>query len=178
MAVRKILFVTGNQRKLEEVRQILTKTAPNLIIDRVAIDLPEYQGTIEEVASKKCEAAWNEINQKDVRVLVEDTALCFSALGDLPGVYIKWFLDKLKPEGLHKMLHGFEDKSGKAVCTFALMGSEDKDAKLFQGICPGSIVAPRGETNFGWDPCFQPDHVSQTTFAEMDKAVKNEISHR
>ena len=37
-------------------------------------------------------------------VLTEDTALCFNALGDLPGVYIKWFLDKLKPEGLHRML--------------------------------------------------------------------------
>ena len=26
------------------------------------------------------------------------------------GPYIKWFLDKLGPEGLHKMLAGFEDK--------------------------------------------------------------------
>ena len=39
-----------------------------------------------------------------MRVIVEDTALCFNALGGLPGVYIKWFLDKLQPEGLHRML--------------------------------------------------------------------------
>ena len=32
--------------------------APELKIDRIGIDLPEYQGTVEEVASKKCEAAW------------------------------------------------------------------------------------------------------------------------
>lgn len=40
----------------------------------------------------------------DYGVLTEDTALCFNALGGLPGVYIKWFLDKLQPSGLHQML--------------------------------------------------------------------------
>lgn len=49
---------------------------------------------------------------------------------------------------------------------------------LYQGKCPGSIVPPRGDTNFGWDPCFQPDHESGETFAEMDKEIKNKISHR
>ena len=42
--------------------------------------------------------------KNDFGVLTEDTALCFNALGGLPGVYIKWFLDKLKPEGLNRML--------------------------------------------------------------------------
>ena len=64
------------------------------------------------------------------------------------------------------------------MCTFAIMGGDGKEPELFQGICPGSIVAPRGDTNFGWDPCFQPDHPSNQTFAEMDKDVKNSISHR
>ena len=92
---------------------------------------------MEEVADQKCRAAWEHIQKnesdKNVRVIVEDTALCesskivfvnlrqncipvigtflsFTALGDLPGVYIKWFLEKLKPEGLHRML---------AVCSFS-----------------------------------------------------------
>jgi len=29
----------------------------------------------------------------------------------MPGPYIKWFLKKLHPEGLHNLLHGFEDKT-------------------------------------------------------------------
>lgn len=58
------------------------------------------------------------------------------------------------------------------------MAAENKEPELFQGVCPGSIVSPRGETNFGWDPCFQPDHPSNHTFAEMDQSVKNSISHR
>jgi inosine/xanthosine triphosphate pyrophosphatase family protein len=42
-----------------------------------------------------------------------DSCLCFNALGGMPGPYIKWFLQKIGPEGLHKMLHGFEDKSAE-----------------------------------------------------------------
>ncbi|XP_063489562.1 inosine triphosphate pyrophosphatase isoform X6 [Symphalangus syndactylus] len=67
-------------------------------------------------------------------VLVEDTCLCFNALGGLPGPYIKWFLEKLKPEGLHQLLAGFEDKSAYALCTFALgTGDPSQPVRLFRG---------------------------------------------
>lgn len=67
-------------------------------------------------------------------VLVEDTCLCFNALGGLPGPYIKWFLEKLKPEGLHQLLAGFEDKSAYALCTFALStGDPSEPVRLFRG---------------------------------------------
>jgi inosine triphosphate pyrophosphatase len=51
--------------------------------------------------------------------MVEDTCLCFNALQGLPGPYIKWFLGKLGHDGLNRMLHGFEDKTAYAQCTFA-----------------------------------------------------------
>ena len=35
----------------------------------------------------------------------------------------------------------------------------------------------RGPTDFGWDPVFQPEGYD-VTYAEMDKAEKNKISHR
>ena len=80
--------------------------------------------------------------------------------------------------GLHKMLKGFEDKTAYALCTFAYC-SGDKDAKVhvFEGRCDGSIVEPRGPTDFGWDPIFQPSGYTET-YAEMDKSIKNTISHR
>ncbi|XP_048395696.1 inosine triphosphate pyrophosphatase isoform X2 [Stegostoma tigrinum] len=111
-------------------------------------------------------------------VIVEDTCLCFNAFGGLPGPYIKWFLEKLYPEGLYKMLAGFEDKSAYALCTFAYStGNPNDSVKLFRGKTLGKIVDPRGPRNFGWDPCFQPDGFDQT-YAEMPKVVKNTISHR
>lgn len=48
---------------------------------------------------------------------------------------------------------------------------------FYVGRTDGRIVEPRGETNFGWDPCFEPEGFSQT-YAEMGSAIKNTISHR
>ena len=41
----------------------------------------------------------------------------------------------------------------------------------------GKIVTARGPPDFGWDPVFEADGFDQT-YAEMDKDVKNTISHR
>ena len=110
-------------------------------------------------------------------VIVEDTCLSFNALKGLPGPYIKWFLEKIGPEGLHKLLAGFEDKSAQAICTFAFTRDENSEVILFQGITEGIIVEPRGCRDFGWDPIFQPLGYDKT-YAELPKEVKNTISHR
>lgn len=47
----------------------------------------------------------------------------------------------------------------------------------FVGRTPGRIVPARGPPNFGWDPIFEPEAMGQT-YAEMDPAAKNKISHR
>ena len=90
-----ISFITGNPNKLREFGQIIGDVSP-FVFDSKSIDLPEYQGEPEEIAVAKCKTAL-EIAKSPV--LIEDTSLCFNALHGLPGPYIKWFLDKLKPEG-------------------------------------------------------------------------------
>ena len=171
-AAKTIYFITGNPNKLKEFTQIMGTSLP-CTFDSKNIDLPEYQGEPEEIAIEKCQTALNILQQP---VLVEDTSLCFNALGGMPGPYIKWFLDKLKPEGLHKLLAGFEDKSAYAQCIFAY-GEPGKPVLLFKGRTHGRIVEPRGGRDFGWDPCFQPDDFEHT-YAEMSKETKNKISHR
>lgn len=169
-----ITFVTGNAKKLEEVIKILGDKFPFELINK-KIDLPELQGEIDDICKKKCKAAF-EIVQGPV--IVEDTSLCFNALKGLPGPYIKWFLDKLGPEGLHKLLAGYEDKSAQAICTLAYHpANENDEILLFQGITNGTIVYPRGSRDFGWDPCFQPVGYEKT-YGELEKAEKNQISHR
>ncbi|GAV02399.1 hypothetical protein RvY_12970 [Ramazzottius varieornatus] len=175
MSLRRITFVTGNAKKLEEFKAIMGATEKIEIVSK-SIDLPEYQDADPDVIStEKCRAAAAIVKGP---VICEDTCLCFNALQGLPGPYIKWFLDKLKPEGLPKLLHGFEDYSAYALCTFAYCeGSPTDPVLLFHGRTDGKIVPPRGPQNFGWDPCFQPDSLDQT-YAEMDVNVKNQISHR
>ncbi|CAJ0568521.1 unnamed protein product, partial [Mesorhabditis spiculigera] len=167
---RAVSFVTGNLGKLKEVKEILTEFE----IVNIDIDLDEYQGTPETIARKKCEDAVAAVQGP---VLVEDTSLCFNALGGLPGPYVKWFLKAVKQEGITKMLAGYEDKSAYAQCVFAYCEGVGREVHIFDGRCPGKIVEPRGPRDFGWDPCFQPDGY-EVTYAEMDKSIKNQISHR
>ncbi|XP_018496665.1 inosine triphosphate pyrophosphatase [Galendromus occidentalis] len=168
-----ITFVTGNKNKLQEVMQIVGNI-PGYELTSAKLDLPEYQGEMDDISREKCLIACKEVKGP---VLVEDTSLCFNALGGLPGPYIKWFLEKLKPEGLHKLLAGFEDKTAEAVCTFAYCESEESGVRLFRGVTEGEIVSPRGSQDFGWDACFQPKDFDKT-YGEMSKDLKNTISHR
>jgi inosine triphosphate pyrophosphatase len=110
------------------------------------IDLPELQGEPEEVAREKCKIAAKAVNGP---VLTEDTSLCFNALGGLPGIYIKWFLEKLGHEGLNNLLMAYPDKSAYAQCIFAFSLGPDEEPLVFVGRTPGKIVPARGPLNFG-----------------------------
>ncbi|GFS22466.1 inosine triphosphate pyrophosphatase [Elysia marginata] len=171
---RPLILVTGNKNKLKEFLHIAGEDFPHKV-EIQDFDLPEYQGTPEEIVRAKCELARQQVKGP---VIVEDVSLCFNALGGMPGQYVKWFLKSIGPSGLHRMLHGFEDKSGYAQCLFGYSsGEEGSKVHLFDGRCPGKIVEPRGSTEFGWDPIFEPDGYDQT-YAEMTPELKNSISHR
>ncbi|XP_022980416.1 inosine triphosphate pyrophosphatase [Cucurbita maxima] len=168
---RPVTFVTGNAKKLEEVRAILGNSVP---FRSLKLDLPELQGEPEDISKEKARLAAIQVNGP---VLVEDTCLCFNALKGLPGPYIKWFLEKIGHEGLNNLLVAYEDKSAYASCIFSFSLGPEAEPITFVGNTPGKIVLPRGPNDFGWDPIFQPDGYDQT-YAEMSKEEKNKISHR
>jgi inosine triphosphate pyrophosphatase len=61
-------------------------------------EVPEWQGSIEEIAKAKCRQAFDRLQRP---VITEDTCLVFDAFGaDLPGPYIKWFLQSLGTTGI------------------------------------------------------------------------------
>lgn len=175
-----ITFVTGNANKLREVVAILCNgtiegaTVGKFTITNRKLDLDEIQGSIEEVTKHKAKQAAEIVNGP---VLVEDTCLGFTAYNNLPGPYIKWFVQSIGLDGLVNMLSGFDDKSANAITTFGFCEGPGKEVLLFQGITNGVIVDSRGPTNFGWDSVFQPDGFD-TTYAEMKGESKNKISQR
>ncbi|EGG10064.1 uncharacterized protein MELLADRAFT_94394 [Melampsora larici-populina 98AG31] len=187
MSNRKLVFVTGNKNKLREVQKILSDenlTSSKIEVTSMDLDVPEVQGSTQDVAREKVKAAALAVNGP---CMTEDTALCFKAMGGLPelrnfdgsllGPYIKWFLKSLGLEGLNKMLSGFENKEATAICTFAYCEGPGKEVILFEGITEGQIVLPRGPTDFGWDPIFEVKGTG-LTYAEMGGDQKNTLSHR
>ena len=79
--------------------------------------------------------------------------------------------------GLNQLIAGFDDKRATALCTFAFSPGPNEEPILFEGTTEGHIVPPRGPNRFGWDPIFEVADVGKT-FAEMDGAEKNQVSHR
>mmetsp|Transcript_16331 Transcript_16331/g.32887 ORF Transcript_16331/g.32887 Transcript_16331/m.32887 type:complete len:218 (-) Transcript_16331:142-795(-) len=171
-----ITFITGNKKKLEEFLSIIVGSPleQKYDITNKSFDLDELQGTSDFIATKK---AMEATKHCDTAVLIEDVSLGFTAYKGLPGPYIKDFLTNVGRDGLYKMVQAFDDKSATAKCTFAFCPGKDQEVKLFVGECHGTIVEPRGDNAFGWDPVFQPDGYTQT-FAEMPLEEKNKISHR
>lgn len=202
---RTILFITGNQGKLSEVQAYLDGI-PHVHLKALSIDLPELQAaTSAEISRLKAVEAFRVVNKltphdplppDGTPVLVDDTSLGFRALNNLPGAYIKWFLKSIGSEGLVKLTEGFRvpgdadntHRLAVASCVFSYCTGSDTNGKphvvQFVGECPGRIVdTPRGAKGFGWDPIFAPEvNTSGTpyshTFAEMEVAEKNVISHR
>ncbi len=163
-----LYFITGNENKFSEASKIISS------LKQLDIDLPEIQ----EVNSRKiieAKLAEAQKNNQD-EFIVEDTSLYFECLNSLPGPLIKWFLQELKPEGVHDLVKKYGNFNATAE---AMIGYIDKNKKInfFSGEVKGNIVKPAGDTKFGWDPIFMPDGFSKT-FAEMTKEEKNEISHR
>jgi len=166
---KELFFITGNKNKLIEIEAML---GDKIELKSQNLDLVEIQGTIEEISTDKCRRAAELIKGP---VLVEDTCLCFNALKELPGPYVKWFLKAIGNEGLNNLLDAYPDKSAQAVCTFAYCEGPGHEPIIFQGRTDGKIVPARGPTTFGWDPIFEYEG---KTYAEMGKVEKNKISQR
>ena len=66
-------------------------------VTNVKVDLPEYQGTPEDISREKCKEASRRLKGP---VITDDTSLCFNALGGMPGPYVKWFLEAGGTQGM------------------------------------------------------------------------------
>ncbi|GKT24607.1 putative multi-domain containing protein [Aduncisulcus paluster] len=169
-----LALITGNINKVKEVKRILASDDSSIDLINVKLDVPEIQGTYEEVVMAKAAAA---AVAYDGPVIVDDTSLCFTSWKGLPGPYIKDFITRLGPSGLAHVLDGFEDRSATAVASFAYCAGPGEEVKLFIGKCDGSITKEAHGSGFGWDPVFLPKGKKQT-YAEMPGGEKDAISHR
>lgn len=154
------LFITGNQNKADYLsRQLGVKLAHQ------KIDLLEIQSTdLHEITAHKLKQAYEVCQQP---VLVEDVSLVFTALGDLPGPYIKWFVDHAGGEACCRMLDGFDDRSAVIRCTYGYYDGERME--FFDAESFGTISdTPRGENGFGFDTFFINDGYDITR-AEMSQ---------
>lgn len=168
--IKKINFVTSNQGKIIEAKEILKVEIVSVKIEK--LDEVQTNDPLECV-SKKAISAFNFFKKP---VLVDDTSLFFSSLNGLPGVFIDYFMEALSNDGLLKLLVNEKDRT--AIAQTSLCYFDGQKSLVVFGKVRGRIAKEKkGENGFGWDAIFIPDG-SEKTFAEMTSQEKNKISMR
>ncbi len=153
----KIIFITGNAGKAEEVCRYL-----KMPIDHQSLNLHEVQSLdLEEIVKDKAERAFKIVKKT---ILVEDVSFVFHSLGKLPGPLIKWFEHELTNEGLCRLLDG-KDRSCTATVCYGFY--DGKKVRFFSGSMEGTVSQnPKGKNSFGWASIFIPKGCDRT-YAEM-----------
>ncbi|MBN1549501.1 non-canonical purine NTP pyrophosphatase [Candidatus Babeliales bacterium] len=166
-----LYFVTGNRNKLREIQLLLPH------VEQRDLDLVEIQEIdAHKVIQAKLQEAFTHAENNSFEFIVEDTSLYLDCMNGLPGPFIKWFLQAVGAMGLAHIAQccGNDKATARTIIGYA---SSPQDIHFFEGAIHGSIVLPRGESGFGWDPIFLPDGYDKT-FSQMSIEEKFSISMR
>ena len=175
-----IIFATNNAHKLTEVQAVLGP-GYKLLTPRdcgVTEEIPEEQDTLEGNASQK---AYYLHERTGMDCFADDTGLEVEALGGAPGVHSARYATDghdfaANNRLLLKNLEGQANRRARFRTVISLI--LDGEEHLFEGIVEGHIAqCASGSEGFGYDPLFIPEG-SAKTYAEMDPAEKNALSHR
>ena len=180
----KIIFATGNEGKMKEVRMILEDLGlPVLSLKDAGItaDVEENGTTFEENAQIKAKAI---MELTGALVLADDSGLEVDALNKEPGIYSARYMGHdtsyhIKNQNIIDRLEGKvgEERSARFVCAIAA-AFPDGRVLITRGTMEGQIgYEEKGENGFGYDPIFYlPEY--QCYSAELSLEEKNKLSHR
>ena len=180
----KIIFATGNEGKMKELRMILEDLGlPVLSLKDAGItaDVEENGTTFEENAQIKAKAI---MEMTGALVLADDSGLEVDALDKEPGIYSARYMGHdtsyhIKNQNIIDRLEGKvgEERSARFVCAIAA-AFPDGRVLTTRGTMEGQIgYEEKGENGFGYDPIFYlPEY--QCYSAELSLEEKNKLSHR
>lgn len=182
--MKKLIFATGNEGKMKEIRMILGDLDYEIYSMKEAgidVDIVEDGKTFEENAIIKA----TEISKiANCVVLADDSGLEVDAMDKMPGIYSARYLGEDTPYSVKNQtiidnLTGLPDekRTARFVCAIAA-AFPDGRVVTKRGTIEGIIgYEERGENGFGYDPIFFVPEYGKTT-AELSPEEKNKISHR
>lgn len=183
---RKLLIATHNKGKLDEIGRLLAPYGIS-VVSAGELGLAEPEETENTFVGNARIKAHTATKATGLPALADDSGIEVDGLGGAPGVYTADWAET--PNGRDFVMAmtntwaKLEDvnaslpRTARFCCTFVLAWPDGHD-EVFRGDVGGQIIWPmRGEHGHGYDPIFQPNGYD-ITFAEMDPAEKNKISHR
>lgn len=187
--MKKIIFATGNQDKMREIREIMADMDVEVLSMRdagVKTDIVENGTTFEENAliKARCVYAALPVEHKDAAVLADDSGLEIDYLNREPGIYSARYMGEntpytIKNRALLDRLEGVEKekRTARFVCAIGAVlpgGEELVTRQTMEGYIGWE---PDGENGFGYDPIFYLDEFGCSS-AALSREQKNAISHR
>ena len=182
---RKIIFATGNENKMKEIRMILADLGMPIVSMKEAgidVDVVEDGTTFEENALIKATEIAK--HAENCIVLADDSGLEIDYLGKEPGIYSARYAGvdtsyDIKNNLLLERLSGVPDaeRTARFVCAVAAAfpdGTTEVVRGTIEGIIGHEII---GENGFGYDPIFYLPEYGCTT-AQLPPEKKNALSHR
>ena len=181
---RRIIFATGNQNKMIEIRQILGDLGWDILSMKeagISADIIEDGTTFEENALIKAQAV---AEYCDDIVLADDSGLEIDYLNKEPGIYSARYAGEdtsydIKNQLLLDRLAGVprDQRTARFVCAIAA-AIPGQEPIVVRGTIEGYIGdKPAGENGFGYDPIFYVPDLNCST-AELSPEDKNACSHR
>ena len=182
--MKKVIFATGNEGKMKEIREILGDLDIELLSLKDAgihADIVEDGKTFEENAQIKAKAICELTGEI---VLADDSGLEIDYLNKEPGIYSARYMGEdtsydIKNQALLDRLDGVPDekRTARFVCAIAA-AMPDGCCEVVRGTMEGIIGHKiAGENGFGYDPIFYLPEYGCTS-AELSGEEKNKISHR
>lgn len=185
----RIIFATGNEGKMKEIRMILADMGlpiQSMKQADIVLDIEENGRTFEENAVIKAKAVAQAAREKGISaiVLADDSGLEIDYLNKEPGIYSARYMGEdtsyhIKNANLIERLEGVADeqRTARFVCAIAAI-LPDGTQRITRGTIEGRIgYEEKGENGFGYDPIFYlPEY--QCYSAELSPEEKNKISHR
>lgn len=182
--MKKLIFATGNEGKMKEVRMILADTGYEILSLKdmgINIDIDENGTTFEENAIIKAKTIMEMTKEL---VLADDSGLEVDYLDKEPGVHSARYLGSdtsyhIKNNHIIKLLEnaGEGERSARFISAIACAFPNGKVITT-RGVIEGQIgYEEKGENGFGYDPIFYLPEYGCTS-AELSLEKKNEISHR
>ena len=185
----RIIFATGNEGKMKEIRMILADMGLSIQSMKqadIVLDIEENGRTFEENAVIKAKAVAQAAREKGISaiVLADDSGLEIDYLNKEPGIYSARYMGEdtsyhIKNANLIERLEGVADeqRTARFVCAIAAI-LPDGTQRITRGTIEGRIgYEEKGENGFGYDPIFYlPEY--QCYSAELSPEEKNKISHR
>lgn len=181
---RRIIFATGNEGKMKEIRLILADLGMEILSMKEAgaeLDIAEDGTTFAENAQIKAQEVWKLTG--DI-VLADDSGLVVDYIQGEPGIYSARYMGEdtsyeVKNRAIIDRLSGAAGPKRSARFVSAIAAVLPDGAVLHTlGVIEGLIAfEPAGSGGFGYDPIFYLPEYGMTS-AEIPIEKKNEISHR